>query len=290
MQFHRYFNVDEFKAVVLELLFEDEVVNNLPIGIVSGSNMNNAAFSTADWLLSMVTDDGGDIVLIAICTKPYCLLLYEPKGKKHKDSIEFLISRLESIDFMPPGVFAPFGLGNIFVETYNKLNANTGKSLDIKMHKTLILMKLEKLAGYKAATGEGRVLTEDDLTYVPFWEQAFCIDCQVPTFTLEENKERIQTRIGKDTHFIWEDGLPVAQAVYGRETPNGAVINWVYTPPLYRGRGYATSVVAAVVKSILRQGKAYCCLFADAMNKTSCNLYRKLGFYDVCEFDEIHFS
>jgi len=290
MQFHRYVNVDEFKAVVLPLLFEDEVINNLPIGIVSGSNMNTASFSTADWLLSVVTDDSGDIVLIAICTKPYCLLLYEPKGKKHKDSIKFLISQLERIDFMPPGVFAPFGLAKNFVETYDKLNLNTGKSINIKMHKTLVLMKLEKLADYKDATGSGRVLTEDDLTFVPFWEQAFCIDCQVPTFTLEENKERIQTRIGKDTHFIWEDGLPVSQAVYGRETPDGAVINWVYTPPLYRGRGYATSVVAQVVKSIFKQGKSYCCLFADTQNKTSCAVYRKLGFYDVCEFDEIHFS
>jgi len=284
MQFHRYFSIDEFKTDVFDLLFEDEVLNNLPISIVSGSNMRVGAFNTADWLLATVTDKSGDIALIAVCTKPYNLLLYEPEGKKNEDSISFLVSELKRIGFEPPGVFASGDLSNRFTEAY------AGTKTGVKLHKTLILMKLEKLAGYKKANGFCRVLTEDDLTFVPFWEQAFCLDCEIPAFPLEENTERIKTRIGKDTHYIWEDGLPVAQAVCGRETPNGAVITWVYTPPLYRGRGYAKSVVAEVVKSIFRHGKKYSCLFADAENPASCAVYHKLGFFDVSEFLEIHFS
>ena len=128
------------------------------------------------------------------------------------------------------------------------------------------------------------------MSFTPSWEQAFCIDCHTPVFTLSENEERIRTRIGKDTHFIWEDGQPVSQAVYGRDTPNGAVVNWVYTPPQYRGHGYATSVVAELSKSLFDRGKLFCCLFADADNPASRSVYRKLGYYDVCEFEEILFD
>lgn len=289
MTFRRYDNLEAFRTDVLDILLEDEVINNLPISIVSGISTRAGAFNFADWLLSVVTDERGDIVLVAICTKPYSLLLYEPKGKSHDGSIEFLASELKRIGFVPPSVFAPHALSKKFADIYDAKSGRSKKNAD-KPDKTLILMRLDKLAEYEEASGFCRVLTEDDLTFVPFWEQAFCIDCLLPPFPLEENKERIKTRIGKNSHFIWEDGLPVAQAVFGRETPNGAVISWVYTPPLYRGQRYATSVVAEVVKSVLKQGKSYCCLFADAANPASCAVYRKLGFYDVSVFEEIHFS
>jgi len=126
--------------------------------------------------------------------------------------------------------------------------------------------------------------------FVPYWEHAFSEDCRVHVFTIQENIDRIRKRLGKDSHFIWEDGQPVSQAVHGRDTPNGAIINWVYTPPHFRGRGYATSVVAELSRSLLDSGKSFCCLFADASNPISCELYRKLGFYDVCNFDEIRFD
>jgi len=287
MNFLRYNNLEAFRADVLDILLEDEVINNLSIGIVSGISMRAGAFSNADWLLSVIKDNFGEIVLIAICTKPYNLLLYEPKNKRHSGAVEFLVSELKHIGFTPPGVFAPKELSGCFANLY--LSSAEKSSID-ESYKTLLLMKLDKLAEYKNASGFFRVLDEEDMSFVPFWEQAFCIDCRIPVFSLEENTQRIKTRIGKNTHFIWEDGLPVAQAVFGRETPNGAVISWVYTPPLYRGCGYATSVVAEVIKSIFRQGKKYCLLFADAANPASCTVYQKLGFYTVSEFEEIHFS
>jgi len=151
-------------------------------------------------------------------------------------------------------------------------------------------MRLDKLAEYKKAPGFCRMLTEDDLTFTPSWEHAFCVDCHLPEFTFAENEARIRTRLGKDSHFIWEDGQPVAQAVFGRETPNGAVVNWVYTPPMYRGCGYATSVVAELSDTLLKRGKNFCCLFADADNPISRGVYSKLGYYDVCRFDQIKFD
>jgi len=289
MTFNRYFNVDDFKADVFDILLEDEVINNLPISIVQGTNMSAGTFNAADWLLSTVTDESNKVVLVAICTKPYEMLLYKPFGVNTKESLQLLASELMRNSFEPPGVFAPVNLADEFAVAYT--NA-TGKSIITDTHKKLILMKLEKLADYVVANGAFRMLTQDDITFVPSWENAFYIDCNLSSQVVskDETWARIKTRIGKDLHYIWEDKEPVSQAVYGRETPTGGVISWVYTPPQFRGLGYATSVVAEVSKSILSRGKQFCCLFADAANPASCAVYRKLGYKDILVFNQFRFS
>jgi len=281
LKFRRYSDMDAYKADVLGILLEDEVLNNLPISILLDSKMDKPA----NWLLSTVTDDNGTIVLIAMCTKPFNLLLYEPVRSSNNDAVGLLASELRSIGFAPPGVIALTGLARRFADAYCGVRENTGSKLVMSM----ILMRLDKLTDYNKAPGFSRMLTVEDLSFAPSWEHAFCVDCGFSTSTIPEYEERIRTRVGKDTHFIWEDGQPVAQAVNGRNTPNGAVVNWVYTPPLFRGRGYATSVVAEASRALFDRGKSYCCLFADAANPVSCGIYRKLGYYDVCEFAEIQF-
>jgi len=275
----RYNDLSWFRADVLDILLVDEVLNNLPISLLMDSKNDNVD----DWLLATVTDVTGVIVLIALCVKPFNLLLYEPITINQNTALELLAEELKNTGFRPPGVLATPTLARRFTDVYS---GSAGGKIEMKM----ILMRLDKLASYEKASGFCRMLTEDDLTFAPFWEQAFCIDCRIPAFSLHENEERIKTRLDKDSHFIWEDVLPVAQAVYGRDTPNGAVINWVYTPPLYRGRGYATSVVAEVSKTLFERGKSFCCLFADADNPASRRVYHKLGYYDVSEFEQISFN
>jgi len=279
MRFQRYSNVDEFQNDVLDILLENEVLNNLPIGILLDGNREYAS----DWLMATVNNKNDEIELIAICTKPFNLLVCKPQKSENEKAVEFLANQLKSIGFNPPGIIAPQNLAQGFARAYC---GNTGGNL----HMTMVLMQLDKLAEYEKATGFCRMLNENDLSYTPKWELAFCIDCSIPVYTLAESHDRLKSRIGKNIHYIWEDGKPVAQAVLGRNTPNSAAISWVYTPPEYRGKGYATSVVAELSKNILSSGKASCCLFADAANPASQAVYRKLGYYDVCEFDEIKFD
>ena len=122
------------------------------------------------------------------------------------------------------------------------------------------------------------------------WERSFHEDCRIETTDIPATINQVKARLGKDTHFIWEDGHPVSQAVSSRNTQNGGGINGVYTPPQYRGKGYASSVVAELSKILLERGFQFCYLFADAENLISCGLYRKLGFYDLCVFDEMKFT
>ncbi len=70
-------------------------------------------------------------------------------------------------------------------------------------------------------------------------------------------------------------------AAFGGATPNGIRVNAVYTPPEYRGKGYATSCVATVSQYLLTQGYQYCFLFTDLANPTSNHIYRQIGYLPI---------
>lgn len=63
------------------------------------------------------------------------------------------------------------------------------------------------------------------------------------------------------------DGRPVSMAGYGGPTPNGIRVFAAYTPPAWRGRGYATACVAALTRRLLDGGRRrFCFLFTDRTN------------------------
>lgn len=71
--------------------------------------------------------------------------------------------------------------------------------------------------------------------------------------------------------------------------PHGRSVGPVYTPPYFRGKGYATSAVAQLSRLLLRQGNDYCALFADLSNPISNHVYQKIGYRPLCDYAQITF-
>ena len=273
-----YDDIEQFRLDILPALLENETANNLFISLLTHEKLRRSAH----WLQAAVSE-GEEICLAALYVEPFDLLLYEREGAGNNGAVESLARQLLHLGCTPPGVMAESKLAERFAKVFSI--GGTSKS-----HMTMVAMRLNALADYNRAPGNCRELKSSDMFFAPYWERAFSEDCRARAFTVSKNVERLKTRLGEDLHYIWEDGIPVSQAVHGRDTPNGAVINGVYTPPQYRGHGYATSVVAELVKSRLERGKKFCCLFADAENPASLKIYRRLGFYDVCEHEVIKFD
>jgi len=194
-----------------------------------------------------------------------------------------LSAELKSIGFSLPGVLAEQNLARRFAEAH----AGAG---GFRLSESLNIMRLDKLNEIDKAPGFCRPLQESDLFYVPYWEYSFADECQLVTLSIPERIAQVRARVDKTLHLIWEDGHPVSQALNARNTENGGGISSVYTPPHYRGKGYASSVVAELSRLLLERGNKFCFLFADAANPTSCGIYRKLGYYDLCIFDLIKFE
>ena len=278
MLYKRYYSIGAFKTAALDILLENEAQNNLILSLMTSRGSRNAS----DWLLATITGNEG-VALTALCIKPFGLLLYETGNIQSEDSVMLLARELHKAGFAPPGVMAERGLARRFAKAYSP---DGGYAL----HMPMTAMRLDNLRENKKAPGFSRLLDIRDMSFAPDWERAFNEDCRAHVFTRRETVERLKARIIGGTHYLWIDEIPVSQAVHGRSTPGSAIITGVYTPPEYRGRGYATSIVAELSKTLLESGCGFCCLFADADNQTSCGIYRRLGYYDVCDFEDIRFD
>ncbi|MDR1330226.1 MAG: GNAT family N-acetyltransferase [Oscillospiraceae bacterium] len=278
MKFETYENTEAFAADTLEILLENEVQNNLPISFI-----DNKKADKSDWLLGSVKDENGGIALVAACTPPFNIVLYETGNRQNDAAVRLLSDELKSAGFIPPGVTAEQGLAQRFAETFCE---NRG----FHRHMSMNIMHLDAVKKIQKAPGRCRPLREDDLYYTPYWARASGEECRVEVFDIPTYVERQRSIVEANTYYIWEDGRPVSQAAQGRKTQNGVVLAAVYTPPHYRGRGYASSVVAELSQILLERGNKFCCLFADAENPISCGIYRKIGYYDLCVFDEIRFE
>ena len=279
MQFLRYDNMGTYRSCVLDVLLEHEVQNNLLLSLIT----NSKAYNAEDWLLASVTGNGGGVALTALYANPFPLLLYATGNSIDNDAVELLSRELLRLSCPPHGVMAESVLAQLFAD----IHAGGRKR---RLHMATTAMRLDKLTEHEKAPGSCRALEKRDMAFAPFWERAFSKDCRSHVFSLSEYSERLKERLGKDTHFIWIDNAPVSQAVHGRDTPNGAVINMVYTPPQYRGHGYAQSVVSALSEKLLNSDKDFCCLYADSDNPVSCGMYKKLGFKVVGELKDIRFD
>jgi len=63
-----------------------------------------------------------------------------------------------------------------------------------------------------------------------------------------------------------------------RDTPHTTGIGAVYTPPRFRGRGYATAAVATLSRQLLDGGRSSCFLYTDLANPVSNAIYRRVGY------------
>jgi predicted GNAT family acetyltransferase len=277
MKFERYINTDSFAADVLEILMENEVQNNLPISFIE-----NKTDAVKNWLLATVKDDSGAVLLTAACTPPYNLVLYETRNKPNDAALKTLSHALKSLDFAPPGVVGEKGLAQRFAEIH--------AGSEFHRHSSMHIMRLDTVTQLPTAPGKMRPAREADLFFTPYWNRAFAEDCRMEALDIPAITAQNRQQIGGGLYYIWEDGIPVSQAVNGRNTVNGAVVNYVYTPPHYRNKGYAAACVASLSQQLLDRGHQFCALFADTENPISCGIYRKIGYRDICIYDELRFD
>jgi predicted GNAT family acetyltransferase len=68
-----------------------------------------------------------------------------------------------------------------------------------------------------------------------------------------------------------------------RPTAHGIAVGMVYTPPEFRGRGYATSCVAQLSQQLLASGFEFCALYTDLANPISNHIYARIGYRPVAD-------
>jgi GNAT superfamily N-acetyltransferase len=83
--------------------------------------------------------------------------------------------------------------------------------------------------------------------------------------------------IGARQLYFWDDGAQRCMVGVLRQTERSAAIGIVYTPPAYRGKGYASAAVRALCLELRRRGIDRCYLYIDPTNDSAVALAKKLA-------------
>jgi predicted GNAT family acetyltransferase len=180
------------------------------------------------------------------------------------------------------GVVGATDPSEAFVRRWRELTGR-GHALRLRLRQHV----LRDVAAVADAPGAARVAIAADLPWLVERQNAFIVEVGIPD-SPERITRTMAKRVDRGDFWIWDHEIPVAFVGFNDAAPEFARIAPVYTLPDCRGRGYATALVAALSRELLRRGKEKLFLTTDLANPTSNAIYARIGFRpenDDCHFD-----
>jgi uncharacterized protein len=222
------------------------------------------------------------VVLAALMTPPFQLVL---SHTDRPESLALVVADLQTAPDAVPGVLAPSDLAALFVRDWS---TSTGQASQLTRAERIC--RLDTVRTVASASGRLRPLAPADHARTVAWLTAFHEEAlpDEPQEDITDLAERILTATDRRL-YVWDDLGPTSPVGAAGPTPNGIRIGPVYTPPLYRKRGYATAAVATLSRLLLDEGCRFCFLFTDRSNPTSNHIYQEIGYVPVCDVDHYSF-
>ena len=276
-------------------LFQDPVkfFNHVNEFLIQNEAENSIIFSNIEGIISkrytgnnlMVSiERKGKIVLVAIMTPPHNLVL---SYTQVMESIDHLIRFLISNNIELPGLLAFKKGAQRFVKLWTKK-----KKISHELVMNERVYKLERVNERHLGSHAFRPIDLSHENLVLKWLKLF-IEEALPHENSEIDEElqkQTRQRIEENRYFmLFDNEVPVSMVHRARKTPNGNLINQVFTPSNLRRRGYATEAVAKISKVLLDDGNRYCFLFTDLSNPTSNKIYQDVGYKPVMDMDQYKF-
>ena len=288
MIFNLYKDVKIFYRDIYNVLMRGEVQNLIPLGNVITGNEGKDKTGWRDpdlWFMATVSEKE-EILLTAVMTPPYNLTLYATDNIINNEAVTCLIKGITQTGDKIPGIMTENSLAQYFAEAYAKAN-NTNYYIKTKMR----IHELVKVNPDIPQTGSLRPAQKSDMAFFPYWLESFNFDCFGTALNINPDPDYYRYYINGQKLFILEEnGIPVSMAQKSREMQTVCGVSYVYTPLYFRGKGYASSCVAAVSSLILEAGFEKCVLYTDLANPVSNSIYRKIGYNPVCDSLEIKFD
>lgn len=137
----------------------------------------------------------------------------------------------------------------------------------------------------RPAPGQLRPARSEDLTLLDAWAAHY----RAETGAQPDIAALFRTMLARNALHLWDDRGPRCVVTASGRTRHGARISATYTPPAFRGNGYAKSAVAALCQSLLDEGRRFCVIVADVADPAPNAVYRSIGFRSAGELVLIHF-
>lgn len=228
--------------------------------------------TAAEHLLTV--ERGPDCVMAALQSGANLILT-----RGHPGAVEALVKQLSADDSSLSGTIGPARTTESFLQDWH---ARTGHETRLQMR-----LRVHELTGIippKRPSGVFRRAAMRDMEPLATWADA--LNVELRSENPAPGEQSVRKRIDLGRMYVWDNGGPVSMAACDGPTPRGIRINFVYTPPEHRARGYAAACVADLSQVLLDEGRRFCALFTDLANPVSNRLYARLGYRPICDFDE----
>jgi predicted GNAT family acetyltransferase len=272
LNIRNFTDAQEFLQAAGVELERSEAANGLLLGV--GGQLLKHPERFKQPVCMKVVEEGGDPVLAALMTPPRSLLL-AGKPDRPAERLAVLAETLVREGWDIPGVFGPEDLARAMVARLDQIG---GKRY--RLDRELRMYELRKVELPPPARGRLRKAVRSDLDRIAAWWYEASQEMNMRSDP-EEAGKTAALRIGDGEVFVWEDGGPVSMASKTRPTRRGISVGMVFTPPDRRRRGYATACVGELSRLLLREGRAFCALYADLSNPVSNSIYRKIGYRPI---------
>jgi GNAT superfamily N-acetyltransferase len=282
MRVVEYTTPQAYQSRVLPLLLEHECENCSLIGVigrlVEGKSPTRTGEPTVPLLLSIEEDDR--VVGAAIQTPPHAMLA-PPLSVSAAD---LLVDELHRRGWKTGEFVATVPTVHMLADRWRSISGRK-----YTRFRSLRVFRLDSVIDPPQVGGSLHLATLADLDWLAECALGFARDINEPmSFDPVPHTRR---GIEENRLHVWiDDDQPRTMCAWAGPTPNGVRINQVYTPPEFRGRGYASAATAALTRKLLASGRKFCFLFTDVANPTSNSIYQKIGYRPVAQLDHVKFA
>lgn len=267
----------DFLRAARAFLEVDQVINSVPLGISEWASQRTGPAAGSEIFAAVY--DGESVSGTGVMSGHYLLLSGGPT------IVDSLVAALREAAVHLPGVTGLAALSDAFAAAWTAAAGGT--------YEQVLAMSVYRLTAVNPpayAPGAMRLATDDDVPLLAQWSATFQAEA-TPHDPPRDHTAVVRQKIDSGSLYVWEDGgAVVSMAATARPTRDGITVNYVYTPPALRGKGYATSCVARLSQRMLDDGYRFCMLFADHANPTSTGIYRRLGYQPLGDFHAHRFE
>lgn len=274
MEIIRHKTASDFLERAGAWLEQAEAENNFILGVTPLLKNSSEVFKISPYYITL--EEAGTIGGVAFMNPPRRLFITHMPAQ----AVVILTDYLLDTGAPVPGVNGPKTEADLFAEYWA---TKTDNRLRLKMSQRIYAC--ENVITVARSPGRLRSATKDDESLLVDWAGEFCRDAGIAD-EIAHMKAQIPNLTAKGWLYVWENSEVVSMADLGRETAHGFSLSLVYTPRHLRNKGYATSCVAELTKSMLDSGKKFCCLYADLANPASNSIYQKIGYQPVCDVQD----
>lgn len=246
------------------LLYDDEVENNQLISLLEIARLSSPGNGQATWFGALKSQ--GE----SLC----CAANFEIDGlcmsTAHKRDAERLIAGYCDLDHCPHRVFGPY---DETLHAVARISRSGGQHYEVTGHWQAFATQ-SGTSLRKKAVGRCRPARESDLDVVR--RMGAMYEEEEPAFI--SNEEYLVNKLYTGNLWCWEDGEVTSLLAVAGIIRSGFRIAALFTPKSFRGCGYASSLIDAVVDHYLAEDLLYATVYADAENEKVVGLYESLGF------------